>query len=123
MLAALLAQQTPLLLLDEPASHLDPAHQIDAYSLVGALFREGHGIVCVTHDLNLLAYAAEPEQIRVVGLRAGTLQFECALSAADLPRHLSELFGVEFVAVEVAGRRVLVAKRRAEPASAKRERA
>lgn len=55
--AALLAQEAPLLLLDEPANHLDPAQQIEIYRLIGRLRQEGYGILCITHDLNLINHA------------------------------------------------------------------
>ncbi|MCG2585562.1 ABC transporter ATP-binding protein [Massilia sp. TS11] len=53
-LAALLAQQAPLMLLDEPATALDLPHQIAAMRLLAALCRdEGRCVVLVGHDLNL----------------------------------------------------------------------
>lgn len=58
-IAALLAQDTPLVLLDEPANALDLAHQISLMSLLGSLHREAHkGVVMVSHDLNLAANTA-----------------------------------------------------------------
>jgi len=53
-IAALLAQETPLLLLDEPANALDLAHQVAVTSLLARLCREaGRAVVSVGHDLNL----------------------------------------------------------------------
>jgi iron complex transport system ATP-binding protein len=59
-LAALLAQEAPLLLLDEPGNHLDPAQQIEIYRLIGRLRHEGFGILCITHDLDLINHALHP---------------------------------------------------------------
>jgi iron complex transport system ATP-binding protein len=58
-LAALLAQDADLMLLDEPSSHLDLAHQIAALDAVARLARErGKAVVMVLHDLHLaLRYA------------------------------------------------------------------
>ncbi|WP_042887000.1 ABC transporter ATP-binding protein [Cupriavidus necator] len=58
-LAAALAQQAPLLLLDEPVSHLDLRHQIVVLEQLAALARAGrHAIVVILHDLTLaLRYA------------------------------------------------------------------
>ncbi|MFL6672339.1 MAG: ABC transporter ATP-binding protein [Massilia sp.] len=57
-LAALLAQDTPLLLLDEPATALDLAHQVATMELLARLCREQRKtVVMVGHDLNL-AYAS-----------------------------------------------------------------
>ncbi len=48
-----LAQQTPLLLLDEPTTYLDIAHQMDMLDLCADLHAEqGHTLVAVLHDLN-----------------------------------------------------------------------
>ena len=53
-IAALLAQQTPLLLLDEPAGALDLAHQAGVTRLLTDLRkRQGKTVVLVSHDLNL----------------------------------------------------------------------
>lgn len=51
--AMVLAQQTPLLLLDEPTTYLDIAHQIEIMELCRQLNRgNGHTVVAVLHDLN-----------------------------------------------------------------------
>ncbi len=51
--AMALAQETPLLLLDEPTTYLDIAHQIELMDLFQDLNRlQGHTIVAVLHDLN-----------------------------------------------------------------------
>ncbi|VVE89104.1 ABC transporter ATP-binding protein [Pandoraea bronchicola] len=53
-LAAVLAQATPLLLLDEPVSHLDLHHQIDALEqLARHAERDGAAVIFSCHDLNL----------------------------------------------------------------------
>ncbi len=52
-LAMVLAQQTPLLLLDEPTTFLDIAHQIEMLDLLAGLHEaQGHTLVAVLHDLN-----------------------------------------------------------------------
>ncbi|MGN9757643.1 ABC transporter ATP-binding protein [Streptomyces sp. SD31] len=52
-LAMVLAQQTPLLLLDEPTTFLDIAHQVEVLDLCAALHAgKGHTVVAVLHDLN-----------------------------------------------------------------------
>src|SRR5690625_391784 len=50
--AMVLAQQTDILLLDEPTPFLDIAHQIDLLELFTDLHREGKTLVAVLHDLN-----------------------------------------------------------------------
>lgn len=52
-IAMVLAQQTAILLLDEPTTWLDIAHQIDVLNLLGTLTHQyGHTLVAVLHDLN-----------------------------------------------------------------------
>ncbi len=53
-IARALAQDTPILLLDEPTSFLDIKHQVDIYDLLkSAQLEKGKTIIAVTHDLNL----------------------------------------------------------------------
>jgi iron complex transport system ATP-binding protein len=55
-IARALAQQTPILLLDEPTSFLDMKHQVDIYDLLKKMQVEKQKtIVAVTHDINLAA--------------------------------------------------------------------
>lgn len=54
VLARAMAQQTEIMLLDEPLSHLDIHHQIDILNLIKNLcIKENKTILCVMHDLNL----------------------------------------------------------------------
>jgi ABC-type cobalamin/Fe3+-siderophores transport system ATPase subunit len=53
-----LAQETPVVMLDEPTSHLDVRVAHEILGLLRGLAREGRSIVCVLHDLNdAAAYA------------------------------------------------------------------
>lgn len=51
-LAMALAQQTPILLLDEPTTFLDLSHQFEVLDLCAELHEQGRTIVAVLHDLN-----------------------------------------------------------------------
>ncbi|GAA1981744.1 ABC transporter ATP-binding protein [Amycolatopsis minnesotensis] len=51
-MAMALAQETDLLLLDEPTTYLDIAHQIDILELCAELHGRGRTLVAVLHDLN-----------------------------------------------------------------------
>jgi iron complex transport system ATP-binding protein len=70
--AMVLAQQTPLLLLDEPTTFLDIAHQIELLELFSELNADhGHTIVAVLHDLNHAArYATHLVAMRDGGVVA-----------------------------------------------------
>ncbi|GGN66342.1 ABC transporter [Actinoplanes lobatus] len=67
-LAMALAQQTPLLLLDEPTTYLDIAHQIEVLDLCAELHeRQGRTLVAVLHDLNHAARYAT----HLIAMRSG----------------------------------------------------
>ena len=51
IIARALAQQGRVLLLDEPASHLDIAHQLELYRIVRELAAEGQAVLMVCHDI------------------------------------------------------------------------
>lgn len=55
LLARAIAQDTPILLLDEPTASLDINHQIRTLDLVAELVAEGKTVVAAIHDLNLAA--------------------------------------------------------------------
>jgi len=79
LLAAALAQETDILLLDEPTSFLDPAQQADLLEVLGRVRRT---ILSVTHDLN----EALAHSTRVLALREGALVFDgpsAALAEGD----------------------------------------
>jgi iron complex transport system ATP-binding protein len=59
LIARALAQDTPVLLLDEPTSHLDPLHQVQVVELTRSLAAEGRAVVAAVHDLNLAAELAD----------------------------------------------------------------
>ena len=107
--AALIAQDAPLLLLDEPANHLDPAQQIELYSLIAQLWRKGRGVLCITHDVNMLRHVSSPD-VRVVGMAHGRTQFETTYGASDLPESVGQLFNVQMDVVESSGQRLLIHK-------------
>jgi iron complex transport system ATP-binding protein len=109
-LATLLAQDAAFLLVDEPANHLDPAQQMRIYVLLGQLWRRGLGVLCVTHDINLLRFLPETCPVRLVGLKGGSVSFDVSYDAASLEDELSELFGVTIRAVKTSPYRLHVAE-------------
>ncbi|MGW6397836.1 ABC transporter ATP-binding protein [Streptomyces sp. NPDC055134] len=91
-IAMALAQQTPLLLLDEPTTYLDIQHQIDVLDLCAELHEEqGRTLVAVLHDLNHAARYAT----HLIALRGGEVIAEGApgdIVTADL---VERLFGMK----------------------------
>ena len=59
LIARALAQKAPILLLDEPTSHLDPGHQVSVVKLARRLAESGLAILTALHDLNLAAHMAD----------------------------------------------------------------
>jgi len=53
LIARALAQDTPLLVLDEPAAHLDPGRQIELMELLHGLARAGKAVAISVHDVNI----------------------------------------------------------------------
>jgi iron complex transport system ATP-binding protein len=87
-----LAQGTDLLLLDEPTTYLDLAHQVDVLELVGRLHAErGRTVVVVLHDLNLAARYAE----RMVAMKDGVLVASGTPAEVLTEQLLAEVFELE----------------------------
>lgn len=89
-IAMALAQQTPLLLLDEPTTYLDISHQIDVLDLCTELHREGRTLVAVLHDLNQAARYAT----HLVALKQGRIVAQGSPSAVVTTEFVHEVFGV-----------------------------
>lgn len=123
LLATLLAQEAPLLLVDEPGNHLDPAQQIAVYSLLGELWRRGAGLLVVTHDINLAKHLGDASQVRVLGLQSGRVAFDTTLDARHLGRELGQLYGLEFLEVELEQGRHFVPTGKPSTSDAQGERA
>jgi iron complex transport system ATP-binding protein len=90
--ARALAQESPVILLDEPTAHLDVSHQIEVMETVRRLAKDG-GKAClaVLHDLNLAAAFAD----RVALISKGRLR-ACGAPAEVLTRaHVAATFGLD----------------------------
>jgi iron complex transport system ATP-binding protein len=107
MMATLVAQEAQTFLLDEPANHLDPARQVGFYRLISEQWQQGRSVVCITHDINLLTHLSPLERaadVRVVGLKAGGLDFSLSLTDPSLKSALESLFDMSLQLVEAGGR-------------------
>jgi ABC-type cobalamin/Fe3+-siderophores transport system ATPase subunit len=86
------------MLVDEPANHLDPFHQVSSYERLGRLWQQsGRTVIVVTHDVRLAQVLGPADKVRVIGIRSGGLVSETHLGAPELPRLLGDLYGVDFV--------------------------
>jgi iron complex transport system ATP-binding protein len=91
LLARALAQDTPVLLLDEPTTHLDLQHRESLIRLIRDLaVHRGLAILMVLHDLNLAALYSD----RVALLVEGRLRAIGPPSAVVTAKGLSEVYGI-----------------------------
>ena len=92
MLARALAQQTPVMLLDEPTSNLDIAHQYEIMSLLQDFnLEQQKTILIVVHDLNL-AYRYCP---KLILLNNRHIAYQGPMSEGLTPDHIEEIFHVQ----------------------------
>jgi len=89
-IAMALAQEPRILLLDEPTTFLDVAHQVEVMHLLRRLNARGITIVAVLHDLALAGRFTS----RIIALREGRLAFDGPPSAVLQPEALERVFGV-----------------------------
>jgi len=95
-IAMVLAQATPLLLLDEPTTFLDIAHQIDVLDLVADLNqRRQTTVVMVLHDLNQACRYAD----HIVAMRAGRIVADGRPSDVITAELVEEVFGLECIVI------------------------
>jgi len=112
-IARALAQDTPILLLDEPTSFLDLKHQVGIYDLLKSVQREkGRTIVAVTHDVNLAAQYCDQVLLLAPGANqsaAGAGHYQLGSTAEVLtPKRLVEAFGVSIFSAPVGTEKVFV---------------
>jgi len=92
-----LAQETPLLLLDEPTTFLDIAHQIELLNLLRDLNRrQGNTVVAVLHDLNQACRYAD----HIVAMRDGRIVAEGKPRSVMTAERVREVFGLASVVIE-----------------------
>ncbi len=91
-IAMALAQETPILLLDEPTTFLDIAHQVEVLELITSLNREqGRTVVMVLHDLNMACRYAR----HLVAMRDGRIVAEGSPQSVMTEETVSRVFGLE----------------------------
>lgn len=99
-LAMALAQESDYILLDEPTTYLDIAHQLALMQLLRTLADRGKGVVAVLHDLPL-AFDFSDELLLINGKKAAIKDTPQALCESPL---LQEVFGVRLVRAQDSGR-------------------
>jgi iron complex transport system ATP-binding protein len=103
-LARALAQEAPLLLLDEPIAGLDIAHQLAAMDLLRATADAGRAVVVALHDLALASRRCD----RILLLAAGGLRADAPPAEVLTRETLADVFGVRAdVRLDSSGRPVI----------------
>ena len=91
-IAMALAQQTDILLLDEPTTFLDVAHQVEVLDLITDLNRRaGTTVAIVLHDLNLAARYAD----HLIAMKGGRIVAEGSPSDVVTEATVADVFGLE----------------------------
>lgn len=114
--AMVLAQQTDLLLLDEPTTFLDVAHQVELMELFAELNERGRTNVAVLHDLNHAARYAS----HIVAMRDGRILAEGPPAEVITSQRVEEVFGLANIVVDdpVTGGPLVVPLRARRPGAA-----
>jgi len=114
LIAGAIAQRSKVLLLDEPASFLDPRNELEAQELLQTINREtGLGIVTVSHHLNsMLRYSQT-----VFGLKNGRLIFNGTPQTLLSGNALLEIYDTQFQIIpsSTAGFPVIIPERVIHP--------
>ncbi|MGO3738260.1 MAG: ABC transporter ATP-binding protein [Marinomonas foliarum] len=109
--AMALAQETPLLLLDEPTTYLDIAHQIELMDLFQDLNRQqGHTMVAVLHDLNHACRYAD----NLIAMKEGKIITSGAPKDVVTEALIEDVFGLPCIIMEdpVSGTPLIIPKGR-----------
>lgn len=121
-IALALAQNTDILLLDEPTTFLDLTHQIDVLDLLRDLNHEdGRTIVMVLHDINLAARYAD----HIIALKDGRVVSCGAPRAVITEETVAEVFGLACRVIDdpVTGSPLVIPQGRPSPSAARRKEA
>lgn len=110
-IAMVLAQQSPTLLLDEPTTFLDLAHQIEVLHLIEDLVADGRTVVAVLHDLNQAARHAD----HLILLSGGRVAAAGPPAEVLTAQSVADVFGVQVSILQdpETGRQMCIPKARA----------
>ncbi|MBC8063967.1 MAG: ABC transporter ATP-binding protein [Chlorobia bacterium] len=104
LLARAIAQDTPIIVLDEPTTHLDITHQIDLCRMARELANAGKLVISAMHDLNIVGLMAD----RVILIGAGAIRLAGSTEEVLRSKKLDEVYGVAFQRIENGGRTVVL---------------
>ena len=107
LIARSLAQQSKLLLLDEPSSHLDLSNKSRLLSLIRHVVDSGVTVLFTTHDPGLAAVAAD----KIILLSYGKIARFGSVSEVLTDDYLSEVYCIPLKVYQVDGQRVVLGYR------------
>ena len=116
-IAMVLAQETAIMLLDEPTTWLDISHQIDLLELLSELNREkGYTLAAVLHDLNQACRYAS----HLIALREGKIVAQGAPKEIVTAELIERIYGLRCMIIDdpVAGTPLVVPLGRTAPSTA-----
>ena len=96
MLAAAIAQDSEVLILDEPSAFLDPGHRAEIDNILFDINKSGgKTVVFATHDINRAALSSD----RIIGLSSGKIVCDGTPREIMQPRVLGDLYGMDFIMI------------------------
>lgn len=95
-IAMALAQDTPVLLLDEPTTYLDISHQLQLLHQAHALSRSGKTVLMVVHDIPAAMTAAD----RIILMEQGRAVFQGTPEELYASRQMDRVFGIKLERVD-----------------------
>lgn len=104
MIARILAQAPKVILLDEPAAHLDLANQQLLFELIRRITASGITVVAVLHDPNMAFLNSD----NVIALKQGTTAAPAPGTSLWEPAFIDEIYGIKSVAVPFNGKGLVV---------------
>ncbi len=106
-LAMILAQQTDIILLDEPLSSLDLKHSVQFVNMLKEICKkENKTVLMIVHDLNVASMAADT----IIALKDGKLQASGCVEEVIQKDCLFDIFGVDFCVETVENRQICFVK-------------
>jgi len=90
-IAMTLAQDTPILLLDEPTTYLDVSHQVELMNLIASLKSKGKTIIAVLHDLNQAATYSD----HLVMMKEGEIYTQGKVKEVFTKQNLKAVFNLD----------------------------
>ena len=104
LLARALAQQTDLVILDEPTSHLDIKNKSRLISILRELLKDGKTIIFTTHEPDVASMIAD----QVLMVKGGQVVFSGAIDETMTGANLSEIYQIKIETEQLRSRKIFL---------------